>query len=305
MICIIAKSFLSLRHRVVCYGKMCLVLQLAPQTSTLNHLLRGYPRDPILSKSRQNQDKINGVKSMIATVGTSKSIASTLKYNENSLKGGEVVFSHGIDPAMPVELQARMLEAMHNNRFKIKAHTIVISHGDRDSRELTPAQEKKLLLEFLNELEKRGTDLNSAPWVIARHGNTDNIHYHMAIMNTTMDGKRFQDKFLGKNATRAAAAVSMKYGLENAPRAAKAEKAAAAKRPQEPKQKPPLAEETVQTIKKVYNRRAAISAAKKKKEDETRKQQTQAKPDRQTKLPTRHFRNPGGEEPHQRTGFRR
>ena len=305
MICIIAKSFLSLRHRVVCYGKMCLVLQLTPLISTLNHLLRGYPRDPKCRKSTFFWDNKNGVKSMIATVATSKNIASTLKYNENSLKGGEVVFSHGIDPAMPVELQARMLEAMHNQRFKIKAHTIVISHGDRDSRELTPAQEKKLLLEFLNELEKRGTDLNSAPWVIARHGNTDNIHYHMAIMNTTMDGKRFQDKFLGKNVTRAAAAISMKYGLEQAPRAARAEKAAAEKRPQEPKQKPPLTEEAVQITKKVYNRRAAVAAAKKRKEDETRKQQTQAKPDRQTKLPTRHFRNTGGEEPHQRTGFRR
>lgn len=242
---------------------------------------------------------------MIATVGTSKNIASTLKYNENSLKGGEVVFSHGIDPAMPVELQARMLEAMHNQRFKIKAHTIVISHGDRDSRELTPAQEKKLLLEFLNELEKRGTDLNSAPWVIARHGNTDNIHYHMAVMNTTFTGERFNDKFLGKNATRAAAAVSMKYGLEKAQRAAEAETEAAKNRPQEPKQKPPLSEETVQTVKKVFNRRAAIAAAKKRKEDEARQQQTQAKPDRQTKLPPRHQRDTGREEPNKRTGFRR
>lgn len=241
---------------------------------------------------------------MIATVGTSKNIASTLKYNENSLKGGEVVFSHGIDPNMPVDMQARLLEAMHNQRYQIKAHTIVISHGDRDSRELTPEQEKKFLLEFLNELEKRGTDLNSAPWVIARHGNTDNIHYHMAVMNTTMDGKRFQDKFLGKNATRAAAAVSMKYGLENAPRAAKAEKAAADRRPKKEHRKP-LTDDAVQTIKKVYNRRAAIEAARKRKQDEANKKQTQAKPDRQTNLSPRHQRHTGGEEPTQRTGFRR
>lgn len=250
------------------------------------------------------EDEKNCVKSMIATVGTSKNIASTLKYNENPLKGGEVVFSHGIDPNMPVDLQARMLESLHNHRYQVKAHTIVISHGNQDSRELTLEQEKKLLLEFLNELEKRGTDLNSAPWVIARHGNTDNIHYHMAIMGTTMDGKRFQDKYIGKNATRAAAAVSMKYGLENAPRAAEAEKAAAVRRPK-PKQEKPLAEETVQTVKKVINRRAAIAAAKKRKEDEAIKQQAQAKQNRQADLSARHQRDTGGEKENRRTSFRR
>lgn len=284
-------------------GKMCLVLQLAMLTYTLNHLQGGYPLDPIgLPPKPASEPK--RIKRMIAVVGTSRNIASTLKYNENPLKGGEVVFSHGIDPAMPVELQARMLEAMHNQRFTIKAHTIIISHGDKDSRELTPLQEKELLLEFLKELEKRGTDLNSAPWVIARHGNTNNIHYHMAIMNTTIDGKRFQDKFLGKNATRAAAAISMRYGLEPAPRAAEAEKEAANRRPKEESLKP-LTNDAVQTIKKVYNRKAAIEAARKRKRDEASKQQTQAKPNRQENLSSRHQRDTGGEKTTQRTGFRR
>ena len=244
---------------------------------------------------------------MIANVSNSRDIASTLIYDENKLKGGEVMFSHGIDPYMPVELQAKMLEALHNDRFKVKVHTIVISHGDHDSKVLNPEQEKKILLDFLNELEKRGTDLNSAPWVIARHGNTDNIHYHMAIMNTTMDGKRFNDKFLGKNATRAAAATSMKYGLESATRAVEAEQAAARRRPKglEPEREPLLNKETLTKSERRYNRRAAIAAAKRRKENEADQQQTYAKPNKQTGMQTRYQRDAGGEEETQRHGRRR
>ena len=86
---------------------------------------------------------------MVADVGRSTNISATLMYNRNDLKGGEVVFSSGIDPSLPADIQARALEAMHNPRFRIKAHTIVISHGDHDSKILTPAQEKKCLKAFL------------------------------------------------------------------------------------------------------------------------------------------------------------
>ncbi|MBQ8443272.1 MAG: hypothetical protein IJX29_07935, partial [Bacteroides sp.] len=62
---------------------------------------------------------------MIADVGRSTNISSTLMYNRNDMKGGEVILSSGIDPALPATIQAAALEAMHNPRFRIKAHTIV------------------------------------------------------------------------------------------------------------------------------------------------------------------------------------
>lgn len=227
---------------------------------------------------------------MIAKVGTSTNIVSTLEYNENALKGGEVMFCNGIDPAMPVNLQARILEAMHNPKYKIKAHTIVISHGDNDSKSLTLEQEKKYLRAFIEGMIERGFDLNGTRWVIARHGNTDNVHYHMAIMTTKMDGSRFKDYYLGKNASRVAAEVSESFNLERAEWAIKNEKEYQKHNPRK---------------KKNYNRKAAIEAARRRKEDETEKNQTWKKSDRQTNLSNRHQRNAGGEEQTQRRGFRR
>lgn len=244
---------------------------------------------------------------MIATVATSKNIASTLKYNENERKGGEIVFSHGIDPSMPVDLQAQVLEAMHNQRFKIKAHTIVISHGREDSKRITPVEERKYLMDFLNELERRGSNLNSAAWVIARHGNTDNVHYHMVIMNTRFDGGRFNDKFLGKNATRAAAAVSMRYGLERAPKAAEAELLSESIRPiEQVKEEEPLNQSAKIITKNVYNRRAAIAAAKKRnREYEAIHEQAYKEQKGKERLQNSNISHFGGKESNTRKGFRR
>lgn len=240
---------------------------------------------------------------MIAKAGKSTNIADTLKYNSNKKKGGEIMYSHGIDPNMSCEMQARVLEALHNQRYRVKAHTIVISHGDKDSKTLTPEQEKKYLLEFLNELEKRGTDLNSTAWIVTRHGNTDNIHYHLAIMNTRLDGGRFNDKFLGKNATRAAAAVSMRWGLELASRAATAEAQEAENRPHEKPQEP-LTSTTKEIAKNFYNRRAAIAAAKRRKEYEERLQ-AEEKQRKSEKLQNRNISDIRREEVAPRKGFRR
>lgn len=238
---------------------------------------------------------------MIAKVGTSTNIISTLEYNENELKGGEIIYSNGIDPNMPVELQAKILEAQHNSRYKIKAHTIVISHGNKDSGQLTMVEEKKYLRAFLKGLKGRGFDLDGSRWVIARHKNTDNIHYHMAIMTTKIDGSRFKDYFLGKNAARVAAEVSEYFGLEKAEWAVKNEETHQSYHPK-PRRKKNLVSESNKEIIKKYNRRAAIDAAKKRREDESKKTQTRQKSDRQTKLPTRHFRDIGGEEPNHRRG---
>lgn len=237
---------------------------------------------------------------MIADVGKSTSIADTLMYNRNDLKGGEVILSSGIDPSLPADIQAAALEAIHNPKFKIKAHTIVISHGDHDSRVLTPEQEVKCLKAFLKELEAEGVNLDAAPWVIARHGNTDNIHYHMAIMNTCYDGSRFNSWYLGARATRAAARASLSIGLECPPKAAV--RARKTKAPKEVKPKELLPKETKETTKKFYNRRAAIAAAKKRKEDEAKKLQAEEKQGKPKNLPTRHFRDSGREEPHSRKG---
>lgn len=242
---------------------------------------------------------------MIAKAGTSTNIIATLEYNENARKGGEVVFSHGIDPAMPVNLQARILEELHNTRYKVKAHTIVISHGDHDSKRLTKKDEERYLRAFLKGLESRGFDLDGCRWVIARHGNTNNIHYHMAIMTTKIDGSRFKDYYLGKNAARVAAEVSAHFELEKAEWAAKKESKHQTHNPKPKKKAEPLLDDVTKgKVKKYYNRKAAIAAAKERK-NESEKNQTRKKSDRQTKLPTRHFSNRGGEEPHQRTGFRR
>lgn len=240
---------------------------------------------------------------MIAKVGKSTNITDTLNYNENKKKGGEIMFSHGIDPNMSCEMQAKVMETMHNQRYRIKAHTIVISHGDNDSKKLTPEQERKYLLDFLNELEKRGTDLNSSAWVVTRHGNTDNVHYHLAVMNTRLDGGRFNDKFLGKNATRAAAAVSMRWGLESAARAARAEAKAAARRP---KDKPlePLTDATKEITKNYYNRKAAIEAAKRRKEYEERLQ-AEEKQRKSEKMQARNIRDSRRETDTPRKGFKR
>lgn len=240
---------------------------------------------------------------MIADVGRSTNISATLMYNRNDMKGGEVILSSGIDPALPATIQAAALEAMHNPKFRIKAHTIVISHGDRDSKILTPAQERKCLQAFLKELEAEGINLDAAPWVIARHGNTDNTHYHMAIMNTCYDRSRFPSEFLGAKATRAAARASLAIGLECPPKAAI--RARKTKAPKEVKAKELLPKETKETTKKYFNRRAAIEAARKRKEDEAKKLEAEKKQGQSKSVPNRNIRHSRREEDPPRKGFKR
>ena len=236
---------------------------------------------------------------MIADVGRSTNIASTLMYNRNDLKGGEVVLSSGIDPTLPAAIQATALEAMHNPKFRIKAHTIVISHGNRDSKILTPEQELKCLKAFLKELEAEGVNLDAAPWVIARHGNTDNIHYHMAIMNTCYDRSRFRAEFLGAKATRAASRASLSIGLECPTKGAIRAQETKAPKVVEPK-KAVLPEETKEKSKKFYNRKAAI-----KRKNEAKEQQAQKKQNQSKVLPNRNIGDTGREDDNPRKSFKR
>ena len=241
---------------------------------------------------------------MIADVGRSTNISATLMYNRNDMKGGEVILSSGIDPALPATIQAAALEAMHNPKFRIKAHTIVISHGNHDSKILTPEQELKCLKAFLKELEAEGVNLDAAPWVIARHGNTDNIHYHMAIMNTCYDRSRFRSEFLGAKATRAASRASLSIGLECPTKGAIRAQETKAPGVVKPK-KAVLPKETKEKSKKFYNRKASIEAARRKKENETQKQQAKAKQNQPKVLPNRNLGDTGRENDNPRKSFKR
>ena len=156
---------------------------------------------------------------------------------------------------------------------------------------------------LLKELEAEGINLDAAPWVIARHGNTDNIHYHMAIMNTCYDRSRFPSEYLGAKATRAAARASLSIGLECPPKAAI--RARTTKAPKEVKTQELLPKETKETTKKYYNRRAAIEAARKRKEDEAKKLQAEKKQGKSESLPNRHKRDTRGENNTPRKGFKR
>ena len=280
-------------------------------TVTVETLQGGYPLDPngsgqaaTVSKTTAFSGQKNG-RIMIADVGKSTDISSTLMYNRNDMKGGEVILSSGIDPSLPAEIQAAALEAMHNHKFKIKAHTIVISHGNHDSKHLTPEQELKCLEAFLKELKAEGVNLNAAPWVISRHGNTDNIHYHMAIMNTCYDRSRFNSWYLGARATRAAARASLSIGLECPPKAAVRARKTKAPEEVKPNESDKLTTETKEVSKNFYNRRAAIAAARKRKEDEAKKQQTQTKQGESKNLQNRNISYPRGEEEVRRKGFGR
>ena len=46
--------------------------------------------------------------------------------------------------------------------------------------------------------------MEEAPYIVAHHDNTDNEHYHIVIRTTDINGKGFNEKFINKNATRAA-----------------------------------------------------------------------------------------------------
>ncbi len=73
---------------------------------------------------------------------------------------------------------------------------------------------RTIIRDFLDKLSERGNDVSECPYIVARHDNTDNEHYHIVIRTTDINSKRFSDKFINKNANRAAACIAMKYGLE-------------------------------------------------------------------------------------------
>lgn len=167
---------------------------------------------------------------MMATVSTSTDISQTLCYGQNPVKGGSIILCNLTDETATPEQQAKDWEALSNN-YKTKLHHIVISFSDDDTikiRGMPPAErasfERSIIIDFMDELQRRGNNVYDCPFIIAHHGNTDNEHFHIAILNTTKDGKHFADSHTKKNACRAAACISLKYGLEAPPKAVRNER---------------------------------------------------------------------------------
>lgn len=167
---------------------------------------------------------------MNTRVGKSSDISHSLGYAQNPDKDGRILFANFTDMSATPEEQARDWMATAND-YKTQCYTIVISFTPQETAILRSmpnnGQDKvrTIIRDFLDELSERGNDVSECPFIVARHDNTDNEHYHIVIRTTDITGKRFCDKFINKNANRAAAYIAMKYGLEAPSKAAEREKA--------------------------------------------------------------------------------
>lgn len=127
---------------------------------------------------------------------------------------------------------------------------------------------RTIISDFLEELSARGNDVSDCPYIVARHNNTDNEHYHIVILTTGISGKRFSDKFIYKNANRAATCIALKYELEAPQKAAEREKAhqeAEGKRRKERTHRQHKPSETQSQIDERMRRKRAVEEANKRK----------------------------------------
>ncbi len=167
---------------------------------------------------------------MNARVGKSSDISHSLGYAQNRDKDGGILLANFTDIATSPGEQARDWMATAND-YKTQCYTIIISFTPTETVMLRSMPDngrdkiRTIIQDFLDELSERGNDVTECPYIVARHDNTDNEHYHIVIRTTDMSGKRFCDKFINKNANRAAACIAMKYGLEAPPKAVERETA--------------------------------------------------------------------------------
>ena len=167
---------------------------------------------------------------MNARVGKSSDISHSLGYAQNRDKDGGILLANFTDIAASPEEQARDWMATAND-YKTRCYTIIISFTPNETAILRSMPDngrdkiRTIIQDFLDELSERGNEVSECPYIVARHDNTDNEHYHIVIRTTDMSGKRFCDKFINKNANRAAACIAMKYGLEAPPKAVERETA--------------------------------------------------------------------------------
>lgn len=167
---------------------------------------------------------------MNARVGKSSDISHSLGYAQNRDKDGGILLANFTDITASPEEQARDWMATAND-YKTRCYTIIISFTPTETSMLRSMPDngrdkiRTIIRDFLDELSERGNDVTECPYIVARHDNTDNEHYHIVIRTTDINGKRFSDKFINKNANRAAVCIAMKYGLEAPPKAVEREKA--------------------------------------------------------------------------------
>ena len=154
---------------------------------------------------------------MFANVLPTRSLKSSLYYDRalrNPEKGGKVIMANGVGLNMSPTAQLAMLEAYVNDKFKVKAYSVVISHSKEDNDRLEDPKFQELLLhEFVNACKNRGIDLDNIPYIIPEHVNTDCLHYHMLMLINRFDSERINTQYLGKRMAKAAVDVSKKYGL--------------------------------------------------------------------------------------------
>ncbi|MCH5227705.1 MAG: relaxase/mobilization nuclease domain-containing protein [Muribaculaceae bacterium] len=210
---------------------------------------------------------------MMATVSKSSDISHSLTYVQNKEKDGGILFANLTDLSATPEEQARDWEALSND-YKTKCYNIVISFTPNETHALRSMSDNgrnkvsTLIKEFLQDLSGRGNDVSECPFVVARHDNTDNEHYHICILATDINGNRFSDSFINKNATRAAAKVAMDNNLEGAKKAMEREKAhqeATGKSKKEKKTRYHAPSDSQEKINDRLSRKRAVEEAKKRK----------------------------------------
>ena len=167
---------------------------------------------------------------MNAVVGKSSDIAHSLSYAQNHGKDGSILLANFTDlSATPAEQAADWLATANN--YRTQCYTIIVSFTPEETVLLRSMPDngrdkmRTIIGDFLDELSARGNNVSECPYIVARHDNTDNEHYHIVIRTTDVNGKRFRDNFINKNANRAAACIAMKYGLEASKKSAEREMA--------------------------------------------------------------------------------
>jgi len=166
---------------------------------------------------------------MIAKVNFSPNISRSLSYGGNELKGGEIFLQSGYITDLSPEENAARWERMSND-YRSKAVHVILSFGDKDTqilRGMTESDrikmEQDMLREFMDVLGEKGNNVKACPFVCFHHGNTGHDHLHLYVLMTTWEGKRLSTDFIGKNADRAAARVSILWNMEGPIRAVKSE----------------------------------------------------------------------------------
>ena len=210
---------------------------------------------------------------MNAVVGKSSDIAHSLSYAQNHGKDGSILLANFTDlSATPAEQAADWIATA--NDYRTQCYTIIISFTPEETALLRSMPDngrdkvRTIIGDFLDELSARGNDVSECPYIVARHDNTDNEHYHIVIRTTDVNGKRFRDNFINKNANRAAACIALRYGLEAPKKATEREKAhqeAKSRRKKERTHRQHKPSDSQSQIDERMRRKRAVEEAKKRK----------------------------------------